>query len=51
MKLCTQDKVRRALGEVIGVDIDYVAADGLGRGQGQGQVLMPKQRENIDNFL
>ena len=35
--------MRRALGEVIGVDIDYVAADGLGRGQGQGQVLMPRQ--------
>jgi hypothetical protein len=30
------------LGEVIGVDIDYVAADRLGRGEGQGQVLVPK---------
>jgi hypothetical protein len=35
------------LGEVIGVDIDYVAADRLGRGEGQGQVLVPK----FDNYF
>jgi hypothetical protein len=32
----TQDKMRGPLGEVIGVDIDYVAADGLGGCESQG---------------
>jgi hypothetical protein len=34
--LHTQDKMRGPLGEVIGVDIDYVAADGLGGCESQG---------------
>ena len=33
--------MRRALGQVVGVDVDDVAADALGRGEGQREVLVP----------
>ena len=32
--------MRRPLGQVIGVDVDDVAADALGGGEGQGEVLV-----------
>ena len=34
-----QDQVLLALDQVVGVDVDHVAADGLGRVEGEGQVL------------
>ena len=36
-----QDQVWCPLGQVIGVDVDNVAADALGGREGQGQVLVP----------
>ena len=36
-----QHEVRRALGQVVGVDVDDVAPDALGRGEGQREVLVP----------
>ena len=41
-----EHEVGRALGQVVRVDVDDVAADGLGRGEGERQVLVhPVQRE------
>ena len=37
----SQHQVRRPLGQIVGVDVDNVAANTLGRGQGQGEVLVP----------
>ena len=36
--------MRRALGQVVGVDVDDVAADALGRGERQREVLVPASR-------
>lgn len=36
----SEHEVRFALGQVVGVDVDDVAADGLRRRQRQGEVLM-----------